>query len=70
MSEMSFLQVERLGDKKIVQLNVNQILSLEKASKLTGVATIVTDIRGVRYLAHTSVDSLKERLKSILSSFR
>lgn len=66
-SEMNFIQVERLADDKFVQLNIDQIVSLEKASdnEAYGIATVVTDVRGVRYLTHTAMDLLKSKLEGL-----
>lgn len=62
---MNFIQVKRLADDKFVQLNIDQIISLEKVSdnEAYGIATVVTDTRGIRYLTHTTVALLKSKLE-------
>lgn len=64
---MNFIHVERLADDKFVQLNIDQIVSLEKASdnEAYGITTVVTDVRSIRYLTHTTVDLLKSKLESL-----
>lgn len=62
---MNFIQVERLADEKFVQLNTDQIVSLEKATEVYGIATVVTDVRGARYLTRTSIDLLKSKLEDL-----